>query len=58
MRKRNWLHETKKETHERRIAALEAHIQDLEERYATLENYVNKRFAEVLNEQDEEPWTG
>jgi hypothetical protein len=38
---RNWLGETWKRESGRRIEALEVHIQDLEERYAALENRIN-----------------
>jgi TolA-binding protein len=41
LHRRNWLYETKWQEHERRIHALEEHIQDTEARYAELENKFN-----------------
>jgi hypothetical protein len=51
---RNWLGETWKRESGRRIEALEVHIQDLEERYAALENRLNVALEEehVLTDHD------
>ena len=38
MLKRNWLHETRNQEINRRLNAVETHIQDLESRYSHLEN--------------------
>ena len=42
IRRRNWLQETSKQERERRLIALEEHIQDLEGRLTELRNDINE----------------
>lgn len=47
LRRKNWLGETEKGQHERRIKALEAHINDIEVRLDERVNYLMSQLAKV-----------
>jgi hypothetical protein len=54
---RNWWGETLREEYERRINALEAHIQDLSLRFSNVENWIGRQTEPTDIRKLDEPYT-